>query len=746
MSERPGSKPTILVVDDIPDNLHLLTRELAEQGYETRGVLTGAMALMVARSTTVDLILLDIMLPDMDGYTVCQTLKADPATCDIPVIFISALDETLDKVKAFSVGGVDYIAKPFKIVEVMARVGTQISLRQAQLKLQKFNQELEQQVLERTHELASTNQSLQAEIQVRQQVEQDLRNSEIRYRLIADNMGDLVCLHNTQGQFLYVSPSAHTLLGYPPDDLLGKHLADFCHPNDLPCIQIHFQEPIAKAESIASCYRFRCQSRRYIWLETLARPVINNAGEVTGIVTSSRDVSSRVKVERQLRHDALHDALTHLPNREWLARRLELKLLQCNRYSGDRFGLLMIDLDRFKAVNDSLGHLIGDKLLVAVAQLLKSCVRDIDMVSRWGGDEFVIFLDKVTDIKEVIHVADRIKIMLESPLNIDGKILFTSASIGILMGDSSYTTSNDIFRDVDIALYHAKESGRNRYEIFGLEMYQDAIALLNLENDLRLAIQQREFIVYYQPIFSLTNRALLGFEALARWQHPTQGLIMPVKFIDLAEDTGLIKPIGGQILHQVCQTIRQWINDHRIGEGFQVSVNVSGQQFRDPEFIITIDQILAETGLPGHYLKFEITERILLEQSESIVHTLAEIGHRGIKLSIDDFGTGYSSLRYLSQFSVQTLKIDRSFVSQIEHNKQGIVQAIIDLAHNLKMDCIAEGVETELQLNQLLQLGCEAAQGYLFSRPLPLDTATQFLQHQRTFPAHLVHLQVAPSS
>ncbi|HSM84369.1 MAG TPA: EAL domain-containing protein [Nodosilinea sp.] len=730
MNEHPDPKPTVLVVDDIPDNLHLLTRELAEQGYETRGVLTGTMALTVARSTAIDLILLDIMLPDMDGYTVCQTLKADPATRDIPVIFISALDEALDKVKAFAVGGVDYVAKPFKLVELMARVNTQISLRQAQLKLQQFTQALEQQVQQRTQELALTNQTLEAEIKVRQQVEQDLRHSEIRYRLIADNMGDLVCLHNTQGQFLYVSPSAQSLLGYTTDDLLGKQLEDFCHPDDVQCIQFYFQEALGESDSITSCYRFRCRSDRYIWLETLAKPVVDTSGEITGIVTSSRDVSQRVKIERQLRHDALHDALTHLPNRDWLAKRLELEILQCQRHGSYRFGLLMIDLDRFKAVNDSLGHLMGDKLLIAVANALKGCVRDIDMVSRWGGDEFVIFLDKIIDIKEAIHVAERIKKTLENPIKIDGKIIFTSASIGILMGDSGYTNSNEIFRDVDIALYRAKAMGRNRYEIFGLEMYQEAIALLTLENDLRQAIQQQAFIVYYQPIFALGSRVLLGFEALARWQHPLRGLTLPGEFIDLAEDTGLIKPIGGQILRQTCQVLGQWESTFALGDGFQVSVNVSGQQFRDPDFIATVDRILSETGVAGQRLKFEITERILLEQSDSIAQTLADIRQRGIHLSIDDFGTGYSSLRYLSQFAVQTLKIDRSFVSQIDSNKLGIVQAIIDLAHNLEMNCIAEGVETEQQLSQLQRLGCEAAQGYLFAPALPLAAATELLQQR----------------
>lgn len=731
MSLAPLPKATILVVDDIPDNLHLLTRELTNHGYETRGVLTGAMALTVAQSAKIDLILLDIMLPDMDGYEVCQALKAHAATQAIPVIFVSALDDPFDKVKAFEVGGVDYLSKPVKMVEVIARINTQLSLRRAQQQLQQFNQELEALVQQRTQELAEANQALQAEIQVRQNVEQDLRLSEARYRLIANHMGDLVCLHDHQGKFLYISPSVRSLLGYSPEELQDKYIQDLCHPDDLPCLQLHFQESFQSADSITSAYRLRSQSGRYIWIETLAKSIVDEDSPITGIVTSSRDVTRRVKIERQLRYDALHDALTHLPNRDWLAKRLEMEILQCRRQPGRQFGLLMIDLDRFKAVNDSLGHLIGDKLLIAVAELLKSLVRKVDMVSRWGGDEFVIFLDNVHHIQDAVQVAEAINQALENPMEVDGKIIFTSASIGVLMGSATYTNSNEIFRDVDIALYRAKEGGRNRYEIFGMEMYQEALSLLTLENELREAIRTEAFTIHYQPIIDLNSGIVVGFEALARWQHPRQGLIMPGVFIDLAEDTGLIKPIGKQILYQVCQTIAEWESQGKLSDRFQVSINVSGQQFRDNRFIQILDHILAETGAQGHRLKLEITERILLEQSDSIAHTLDAIHQRGITLSIDDFGTGYSSLRYLSQFAVETLKIDRSFVNQMQAGKLGIVQAIIDLAHNLGMDCIAEGVETEDQRHQLQHLGCEAAQGYLFAKPLPLDRAVLYLQSAR---------------
>jgi diguanylate cyclase (GGDEF)-like protein/PAS domain S-box-containing protein len=725
MSQETDSKATILVVDDLPENLHLLFQELSNLGYEVRCVVNGQMALMVAQATAIDLILLDIKMPGMDGYEVCQQLKKNPQTQDIPVIFLSALDEPLDKVKAFSVGGIDYVTKPFQILEVLARVETHISLRQAQLQLKQFNQELEERVQQRTQELALTNQNLAAEIKVRQEVE-------ARYRLIADNMSDLVCLYGDNGQFLYVSPSCEIVLGYSQEEMMQFHLTDLCHPEDLEIIELHFEAPIMSGESISSCYRVRCKSGKYIWLETLAKPLVNEVGQVINLVTNSRNVTQRIKVEKQLRHDALHDILTGLPNRNWLFKSLEMAFLRCKRGGNCNFALLMVDLDRFKSINESLGHLLGDKLLIAVAQTLQKCIRDVDIVARLGGDEFVILLDSIDDLGDVIEVADRIKKVLEKPFEIEGNSIFTSASIGINLSSEHYQNGTEMLRDADIAMYRAKELGRNRYEVFDYQMYLEAIRLLNLENDLRFGIKERSFIPYYQPIICLNTGNLLGFEALVRWQHP-QGLVMPGEFIDLAEDTGLIKYIGQQMLEKVCQQVKLWEAQFDLPEHFRVSVNVSGEQFKDLNFINSIDQILQDTGLNSKRLKLEITERILLKFSDNIFNILSDIRAKNIDLAIDDFGTGYSSLRYLSQFPVNTLKIDRSFVNQMETGNTGIVQAIIDIAHNLQMDLVAEGVESSSQLDQLKSLGCEAAQGYFFAKPLTPDDTTEFLGESFTF-------------
>jgi EAL domain-containing protein (putative c-di-GMP-specific phosphodiesterase class I) len=350
------------------------------------------------------------------------------------------------------------------------------------------------------------------------------------------------------------------------------------------------------------------------------------------------------------------------------------------------------------------------------------------VVARIGGDKFVILLDYADDIHEAIHIASCIKASLRLPFSIQGRVIRTSASIGILFNNNTYNSSDHLLRDVDIALYRAKAEGRDRYEIFGAEMFQMTLKRVNLENDLHGAIAQQQFVTHYQPIYTLPGQRLVGFEALVRWQKPDHGLIMPLEFIDLAEETGLIVAITYQVIEQVCQAIQQWQTDHLIADRFRVAINILGQSFRDDEFLPMLDQSLEKVGLSPQRLTLEITERILLEQSTSILETLTSIKARGMRLSIDDFGTGYSSLKYLSRFPVDILKIDKSFVNEMQQNGQGIVRAIIDLAQNLGMITVAEGVEYPWQMQQLVELGCQVAQGYLFSKPLPFEAATQLMR------------------
>ncbi|HEY9626047.1 MAG TPA: EAL domain-containing protein [Coleofasciculaceae cyanobacterium] len=719
----------ILIVDDVPENLRLLSSTLTDAGYEVRGVVTGTMAKLAARSATPDLILLDIRLPDLTGYEVCQQLKADPRTCDIPVIFLSALDDTLDKVRAFSVGGVDYITKPFQLEEVLARIQNHLALQRAKIQIRELNTDLEQRVQQRTAQLEQTNQQLMREIAERENAESALRESEARFRLLAENMSDLVCLHEPDGRYLYVSPSCEALLGFSSDELIGLSPYQFFHPDDLEHIRLQAHQPILRGESISTTYRFRKKSGEYIWLETLAKPLLNTLGQVIRMQTASRDVTERVTVQAQLTHDALHDTLTDLPNRVLFMKQVELALKQATQRADYLFTVLFIDLDRFKLVNDSLGHLIGDQLLVAIARILESCLRPNDIVARLGGDEFTILLDNTPDLTTVIKIVDRIQHRLNVPLLLEGHTVFTTASIGIVFGLQCYEQAVDLLRDADTAMYRAKEGGRNRYEIFNHAMHVQAMERLHLENALRQALDRQEFILHYQPIFELKSRTLVGFEALVRWQHPEQGLVYPNAFISVAEDSGLISRLGQYVLHQACQQLSQWQAQYPNTHHLAVSVNISSQQFRQPHFIQQLDEVLEATHLNGACLKLEITESMLIEDLDTVSQLLACIKQRHIQLSIDDFGTGYSSLSYLHRLPINTLKIDRSFVAQMnaDLDSQEIVRAIVSLAHTLGMDVIAEGVETLEQLEQLHRLDCEFGQGYFFSQPIDAMRVQDFL-------------------
>ena len=598
---------SILVVDDIADNLQILSTTLSKQGYQVRCAKNGSTAIRGASKILPDLILLDIKMPDLDGYQVCQKLKADEKTRHIPVIFLSALDDVLDKVKAFEVGGVDYISKPIQVKEVLVRVENQISLKLANAKITELNQDLEKRVYQRTIELKTVVHKLQQEINERQRVQQ------------------------------------------------------------------------------------------------------------------------------QLVHDALHDSLTGLPNRAFLQNRIEFTLTHRKENPSYMYSLLFIDLDRFKVVNDSVGHFIGDLLLVAVSKLLKSCVREKDLVSRIGGDEFVILLDGINNIEDATLISDRIQQRLQSPFELKGQSIFTSVSIGIVFSSAEYTNTSDLMRDADIAMYRAKDNGRGRYTIFNRAMYDETVKVIELENNLRAALKRSEFIMHYQPIMSLHDNYLVGFEALIRWKHPQKGLISPTEFIPIAEDTGLILELGEWLLKEACQQLQTWRQKYaflpRINS-LKMSINLACQQLQEPNFIHKLDRILDETGLNGRFLRLEITESALIEPDGNIQEILKQIINRNITLSIDDFGTGYSSLSYLGRFPIDNLKIDRSF---IEQDKFEIVRLIITLAKQLGMDTVSEGVETLQQLNQLKAMGCEFGQGYLFSKPLePKAIESIFNQYPRS--------------
>ncbi|MEP0968073.1 MULTISPECIES: EAL domain-containing protein [Cyanophyceae] len=467
------------------------------------------------------------------------------------------------------------------------------------------------------------------------------------------------------------------------------------------------------------------------WVLVNAFPSFDEAQRLTQVVVTFIDISDRKLAEEELRHQALHDALTGLPNRALFTERLEQAMQRFKRHPEQLFAVLFIDLDRFKVINDSLGHLVGDQLLVQIAHILQRHVRASDTVARLGGDEFVILLEQITSLNEAIHVVERIQADIKAPFQLMGRTVFTSASLGIALASPDYDRGEDMLRDADNAMYRAKSGGQSSgYAIFNPAMHASAIALFELETQLRQALEHQDFVLHYQPIVSLRDRQLLGFEALVRWVHPQRGLISPGEFIPLAEETGLIIPLSEWIFETACRQMADWYHRFPVVRGLKMNVNVAAAQFERPEFFEQIKAILEQTALPATSFGLEVTESLLLLNVKGVLSTLSNLQEQGVDIKIDDFGTGYSSLSYLKCFPINTLKIDQSFVENIDvdHDDVSIVKAIIQIAKSLGMTVIAEGVETEFQNHRLEQLGCDAIQGYWIAPPLPPDQVEAFIQ------------------
>ncbi len=447
-------------------------------------------------------------------------------------------------------------------------------------------------------------------------------------------------------------------------------------------------------------------------------------------VELEKEVAERKQIEEQLRHNAFHDGLTNLANRALFMDHLQLALARAGRHEGYRFAVLFLDLDRFKVINDSLGHIVGDKLLVGIARRLETAVRPGDTVSRLGGDEFTILLDDLGNVGEAEAVAGRLLRELAMPYNLSGHEVFISVSIGVALSANGYQRPEEILRDADTAMYRAKQLGKARYEVFDQAMHTRAMDRLETERDLRRAVERRELFLQYQPIVSLETGAVRGFEALVRWHHPERGVIPPAKFIPVAEETGMIIPIGIWVLGEACRQICRWQELYPAEEPLTMNVNLSGKQFMQHDLLEQIEAVLRQTGLDPRSLKLEITESVVMENIETATRTLERLRALGVELSIDDFGTGYSSLSYLQRFPVSTLKIDRSFVSRMTESEgtAEIVRTIMKLAQNLGMGVVAEGVETERQREQLQTLECEFGQGYYFSKPMDDAAAEELLR------------------
>lgn len=695
-------KINILLIEDDPGDADILREILFEKNKDTFAVIWFdrlQKGLAYLAQDDVDVVLLDLSLPNSHGLETFTKVYAQAP--HIPIVVLSGLDDETMAVEAVHAGAQDYLVKG----------------------------EVEGGLLARALRYAIE----------RKRVEETLRESEERYALAARGANDGLWDWNLKTNQIYYSPRWKTMLGHDDPLEIGSDPEEWfhrVHPDDREQLQRDINAHLAGlTPHLENEHRMFHVDGSYRWMLCRGLAVRDGQERTYRMAGSQTDITRRKRAEERLLHDALHDALTGLPNRTLFSEKLKRSIGHAKRRPNYLFAILFLDLDRFKVVNDSLGHLIGDQVLIVIARRLESSVRPGDSVARIGGDEFVILLDDVKDTDEVLSLATQLHDKVSAPINLNEQQVFSSASIGIVLSQDVlssrlYGRPEELLRDAGTAMYQAKALGRAQFQIFEVSMRARAVALLALETQLRRAIQKQELEIYYQPIVSLATRRITGVEALLRWQHAEHGFIAPTDFIPLAEETGLIVPLGEWLLRTICEQARAW---HEAGySGLRVAVNVSMRQFRERSLPALIDQILADIGLPSQILELEITESIAMQNVEFSLATLNELSAMGLQLSIDDFGIGYSSLERLKRLPVQTLKIDQSFVKDITNdgNDATIVTAIIAMAHSLNLKIVAEGVETEEQLAFLRTEGCDEVQGYLFSKALPAETLTQLLQEE----------------
>jgi diguanylate cyclase (GGDEF)-like protein/PAS domain S-box-containing protein len=556
-----------------------------------------------------------------------------------------------------------------------------------------------------------------------------IRRREQRFRSLIRHASDLVLICAPDGAITYQSPAAELIWGYSDEGLLNRPLIGLVHPDDQPALRDLLQQ----SQGLPGTTRrieLRLRSEKGVWrfVEFVLTNLLREP-TIDGLVATVRDITERKAFEGQLINQAFHDSLTGLPNRALLRDRLKQALARASRRQGN-VAVLFIDLDNFKLVNDGLGHQAGDSLLVEAARRLRECVRDENTIVRLGGDEFVVVLDIVASAVDAAVMAERIARAFERPFAFGGRDLTLTASIGIALGGAGHDEQPDsLLRNADLAMYRAKAGGKARHVAFDERMQSSVLSRLELESDLRRAVELGEMRVYYQPIVALDSGRIEGVEALVRWRHPTRGLVSPVDFIPVAEETGLIVPIGKWVLEEACRQAATWRTQFPSEPRLTVSVNLSPRQFQQPALIEQVERALSQAGLPANSLKLEITEGAAMRDVEATISTLRQLRRLGIKIAIDDFGTGYSSLAYLKRLPIDVIKIDRSFIQDIGQDQEttAIVRAIISMAKALNLTLTAEGVETVEQSNLLRAWNCDRGQGYLFARPMDAETLTALL-------------------
>ena len=584
--------------------------------------------------------------------------------------------------------------------------------------------------------LSAQNRRLREQASTEQLLMSDLRRSEERFKSLVRNSVDVNMIVGPDGVIVYESPAVERVLGYEPKARVGTTGVELFHPDDLERVLQVFGELAASPNAQATTeIRIRHADGTYRLIEATGKNLLEEPS-VAGIVVNYRDISERRALEDELRHQAFHDSLTGLANRALFADRLEHALSRTRR-SRNRLGVLFLDLDDFKTINDSLGHGEGDQLLIAVAGRLRDAIRAGDTVARMGGDEFAVLVEPGTG-GSPMEVAERLLATLQAPFRIGGKELFVHASVGVALSTSPKETPQELLRNADASMYMAKSHGKNRIELFEPSMHAAALARFAIKGDLERALDRGEFELLYQPIVRLTTREVVGVEALVRWQHPERGLILPTEFIPVAEETGLIIPLGRWVLEQACRQARLW-ESVRPDRTLSMSVNVSGRQVAEAAFVASVADALGRSRLEPSRLVLEFTEGVLMRDTEATLTTLHDLKALGIRLAIDDFGTGFSALNYLRSFPIDVLKIDGSFVASMSAgaDQRAVVRAILRLGETLHLSTVAEGIEDAGQLADLRALGATLGQGYFFARPLTAEEIGVLLSVDEGRPARL---------
>lgn len=692
MNSRPSR---LLIVDDNEMNRDMLARRLARKGYVIGLAECARDLLPRVKEDGIDLVLLDIEMPEVTGLDALQALRDSYSPTDLPIIMVTAKNQSDDIVKALEMGANDYLTKPIDFPVALARIGTQLAHKKAQ---------------------------------------EALKESEERYALAARGANDGLWDWNLMTGDVYFSPRWKAMLGFGEREIDDRLEEWFGRIHDADRERV--KEEIAAHQRgltphFESEHRLLHKDGGFRWMLSRGLAVHDPTGKASRMAGSQTDITER----------KVSDPLTGLPNRLLFIDRLGRLIKHSKRRKDHLFAVLFMDLDGFKMINDSLGHLAGDQLLVGVATRLEKCLRSSDTVARLGetftvarlgGDEFTILLDDIKEPGDADRAAERLMKALAPPFLLAGKEVFTSISIGIALSNTAYDQPEDMLRDADTAMYRAKSLGKARYEVFDADMRASVIARLQLETDMRRALERNEFRNFYQPIVALDSGRIVGFEALMRWQHPTRGMIGPEEFIFVAEETGLIRELGWWSLREACRQMTNWRGRSEACFDLTISVNLSAKQLLQQHLVPEMQKLLSQTGLPAEALKLEITESAVMADPAAAAEMLQQIKSLGIRLAIDDFGTGYSSLSYLHRFPLDTLKIDRSFISGEAENggSMEIARTIMPMAKNLRLDVVAEGVETIEQVALLKKLQCKYAQGYYFSRPVAPEDVPPLLSEE----------------